>query len=124
MTNDLYSQAIADAKQLREIAEQNAKNAIIQSITPKIRELIDSQILGESTDEIVFTTTNTDGTTTYAWTNDNPAIGLAVSGPEDATATTIPSIVVTNDTTNAVVAKPNSSAPRSAAIITSLPVFN
>jgi len=48
MTSDLYSQAIADAKQLREIAEQNAKNAIIQSITPKIRELIDSQILGES----------------------------------------------------------------------------
>ena len=51
MTNDIYSQAIADAKQLREIAEQNAKNAIIQSITPKIRELIDSQILGESNEE-------------------------------------------------------------------------
>ncbi|MFL2610160.1 MAG: PKD domain-containing protein, partial [Flavobacteriaceae bacterium] len=65
-----------------------------------------SQVLcvGDTTDEIVFTTTNTDGTTTYAWTNDNPAIGLAVSGPEDATATTIPSFVVTNDTTNALVA--------------------
>ena len=59
---------------------------------------------GESTDEIVFTTTNTDGTTTYAWTNDNPLIGLAESGPDDATATTIPSFVVTNDTTNALVA--------------------
>ena len=59
---------------------------------------------GESTDEIVFTTTNTDGPTTYTWTNDNPAIGLAASGPEDATATTIPSFVVTNDTTNSLVA--------------------
>jgi gliding motility-associated-like protein len=65
-----------------------------------------SQVLcvGDSTDEIEFTTINTDGTTTYAWTNDNPAIGLAESGPEDATSTTIPSFVVTNDTTNALVA--------------------
>ena len=39
--------------------------------------------IGDSTDEIVFTTTNTDGATTYAWTNDNPAIGLAASGTGD-----------------------------------------
>lgn len=50
MTRNLYKQAIADAKKLREIAEQNAKNAIIESITPKIRELIESQILEESDD--------------------------------------------------------------------------
>ena len=47
MTNNLYEEAIADAKKLRELAEQNAKNAIIESITPKIRELIESQIMGE-----------------------------------------------------------------------------
>ena len=50
MTSDLYRQAIADAKKLREIAEQNAKNAIIESITPKIRELIETQILEETDD--------------------------------------------------------------------------
>ena len=32
--------------------------------------------VGESTDDIVFATTNTDGTTTYEWTNDNTDIGL------------------------------------------------
>ena len=37
--------------------------------------------VGELTNDILFTTTNTDGTTTYAWT-DNPAIGLAASGTE------------------------------------------
>ena len=47
MTNNLYEEAIADAKKLRELAEQNAKNAIIESITPKIRDLIESQIMGE-----------------------------------------------------------------------------
>ena len=50
MTSNLYKQAIADAKKLREIAEQNAKNAIIESITPKIRELIESQIMEEIDD--------------------------------------------------------------------------
>ena len=36
-------------------------------------EAVTSQVLcvGESTDDIVFDTTNTDGTTTYEWTNDN-----------------------------------------------------
>ena len=50
MTSNLYKQAIADAKMLREIAEQNAKNAIIESITPKIRDLIESQILDDVSD--------------------------------------------------------------------------
>ena len=40
MTSNLYEEAIADARKLREIAEQNAKNAIIESITPKIRYFI------------------------------------------------------------------------------------
>ena len=47
ITSNLYEEAIADARKLREIAEQNAKNAIIESITPKIRDLIESQILGD-----------------------------------------------------------------------------
>jgi len=50
MTNNLYEEAIADAKKLRELAEQNAKNAIIESITPKIRDLIESQIMGDIDD--------------------------------------------------------------------------
>ena len=48
-------------------------------------ESVASQVLcvGESTSDILFTTTNTDGTTTYEWTNDNTAIGLAANGIGD-----------------------------------------
>ena len=44
----LFDEALADAKKLREIAELNAKSAIIESVTPKIKALIESQLLGES----------------------------------------------------------------------------
>tara|TARA_B100000700_G_scaffold181313_1_gene200012 strand:+ start:7613 stop:9070 length:1458 start_codon:yes stop_codon:yes gene_type:complete len=48
MSESLYSEAIAEAKQLRDVAEQNAKNAIIEAVTPKIREFIESQLVNES----------------------------------------------------------------------------
>jgi gliding motility-associated-like protein len=44
-----------------------------------------------NTAAIIFSTTNTDGATTYAWTNNNSAIGLALSGNGD-----IPSFLATN----------------------------
>ena len=48
MSTTVYQEAIAEAKQLREIAEKNAKNAIVEAVTPKIREFIDQQLLGGS----------------------------------------------------------------------------
>lgn len=51
MSKTLYDEAIADAKRLREVAEQNAKNAIIEAVTPRIREFIDKQIVNETTEE-------------------------------------------------------------------------
>ena len=52
MTSNLYEQAIAEAKQLKEMAEQNAKNKIIEAVTPRIKALIEAQIIGEQ-DELV-----------------------------------------------------------------------
>ena len=46
----LYHEAIAEAKDLRRIAEQNAKNAIIEAVTPKIRQFIEDQLLNEDGD--------------------------------------------------------------------------
>ena len=43
----IYEQAIADAKRLKEVAEQNATNKIIESIAPRIRRLIEQEIAGE-----------------------------------------------------------------------------
>jgi hypothetical protein len=51
MATDLYKEAIADAKALREMAEQNAKNKIIDVLTPQLRSMIERQLLGEQVDE-------------------------------------------------------------------------
>ena len=50
---------------------------------------------GTSTNAVAFTTELTDGTMTYAWTNDNPAIGLAAEGTGDIAAFT--AVNTTND---------------------------
>jgi hypothetical protein len=53
---------------------------------------------GDSFTPIAFSTSNTSGTTTYSWTNDNTSIGLAASGSTDIVAftatniTTIPQV--------------------------------
>jgi len=47
MSRSLFEEAIADAKQLREVAEQNAKKAIVEAVTPKIKEFIERQLTGD-----------------------------------------------------------------------------
>lgn len=41
----IFKEALADAKKLKEIAEENAKKAILESVTPRIREFIEEQLL-------------------------------------------------------------------------------
>ena len=50
--SSLYKDAIADARKLRETAEQNAKNRIIEAVTPKLRRMIERQI-NEGDDQLV-----------------------------------------------------------------------
>ena len=50
MSNKIFEEAIADAKKLREVAEANAKKAVLEAVTPKIREFIESELL-ESQEE-------------------------------------------------------------------------
>jgi len=47
----IYKEALAEAKQVREVAEQNAKKAILEEITPRVKKMIENQLLGEDTDE-------------------------------------------------------------------------
>lgn len=56
MSKTLFEEAIADVKQVKEVAEANAKRAIIEAVTPKIKDLIEKQLLGEiveSDDEFI-----------------------------------------------------------------------
>ena len=58
--SSLYKDAIADARKLRETAEQNAKNRIIEAIAPKLRRMIERQI-SEGEDEFVDDSADLDG---------------------------------------------------------------
>lgn len=51
MSKELYEEAIADLKKVKEVAEDNAKRAIVEAVAPRIRELIEKELLGESVDE-------------------------------------------------------------------------
>ena len=48
MSKSIYDEAIADAKKIREAAEANAKSAILEAVTPKIRSFIEQTILEQS----------------------------------------------------------------------------
>ena len=51
MSQNLYEEAIAEARRLRDMAEENAKNRIIDAVTPRIRSLIEQQLLDEADEE-------------------------------------------------------------------------
>ena len=43
----LFKDALDDAKKLREIAEQNATNKIIEAVAPRIKALIENELLDD-----------------------------------------------------------------------------
>jgi hypothetical protein len=51
MTKQLYEEALADVKKLKEVAEDNAKKALIEAVAPRIKDLIEAELLREADDE-------------------------------------------------------------------------
>lgn len=51
MTKQLYEEALADVKKIKEIAEANAQHAILEAVTPRIRDFIESELLREASDD-------------------------------------------------------------------------
>lgn len=51
MPKQLYEEAIADVKRVKQVAEDDAKRAILEAVTPRIREFIDQAILGNPDDD-------------------------------------------------------------------------
>ena len=47
MSSTLYKEALLEVDELKRMAEENAKNKIIDAVTPRIRQLIESQLLNE-----------------------------------------------------------------------------
>ena len=52
MTNSLYTEALADAKAIREAAEARAKEQLVESMSPKIKLMVEKAILGEDIEEV------------------------------------------------------------------------
>jgi len=48
---NLYEEALADVRKIKEVAEESAKRAIVEAVIPRIRELIESELLGDVEDE-------------------------------------------------------------------------
>ena len=48
----IYDEAVIDAQKLREVAENAAKQQILEAITPRIRKMINSRILHEQDEEL------------------------------------------------------------------------
>ena len=48
----IYDEAVIDAQKLREVAENAAKQQILEAITPRIRKMINSRILHEQNEEL------------------------------------------------------------------------
>jgi hypothetical protein len=52
MNKSLYEEAIVDAQRLRELAEETAKNRVVEAVMPQIRDLVNRRILGEQLDDL------------------------------------------------------------------------
>ena len=50
----LFEEALNDAKKLKEIAEQNATNKIIEAVAPRIKQLIENELMDDSGEGIEF----------------------------------------------------------------------
>lgn len=48
MSKQLYEEALADVRKLKEIAEDNAKKALIEAVSPRIKDLIEAELLREA----------------------------------------------------------------------------
>ena len=51
MSNSLYEEAIADAMAIREAAESRAKQNLIESMTPQIKDLVEKKLMEELGEE-------------------------------------------------------------------------
>ena len=52
MSTNLYMEAIQEAQELKAMAEQSAKNKIIEALTPKIQAMVEAQLLSEQVEDV------------------------------------------------------------------------
>ena len=84
MSKTLYDEAVADAHKLRELAEETAKNRVVEAVMPQIRDLVNRRILGEDIEigDMVVPDEEDEHTHVDVSTEDNqsPVVGIDVTG--------------------------------------------
>lgn len=50
-TKNVYEEAIADVKKLKELAEQRARDAVLAKVQPRLKELVEQQLFNEGNDD-------------------------------------------------------------------------
>ena len=104
LTNNTTSPAtlsyVVSSSTIQGCNDNNFSLNVIVNPTAQVDQPLDQVICnGDTTSIVEFTTENTGGTTTYAWINNTPSIGLSGSGSGDILAFT-----ATNITTEPIVA--------------------
>lgn len=111
MSKKLYEEALADAKQLRLVAEDNAKRALVEAVTPRIRDLIERELLKESSvDDFTDDYDDFTGDQTKKALVDDVAfdsdVGSAISTPDEEGKVTLDLDAVTADPAGVPVDQP------------------
>lgn len=115
MSKQLYEEALADARQLKAVAEDNAKRALVEAVTPRIRELIERELLKESddgdADEDDFDTqvvapSSPDKLLTDDQVTDGDVVAAAISAPDASGKVTLDLDALASDEGGVPVEKP------------------
>ena len=84
MNKSLYDEAVADAQKLRELAEETAKNRVVEAVMPQIRDLVNRRILGEDIEigDMPMSDEDEEQTHVDVSTDDDqsPVVGIDVTG--------------------------------------------
>lgn len=51
MAKQLYEEALADVKKVKEVAQANAQQSILEALAPRLRDLLEKELLRESQDD-------------------------------------------------------------------------
>ena len=95
MSKQLYDEALTDVKKLKEIAEDNAKRALLEVVTPRIRDFIEQQLLNEiselddEADEDVVAAPGTEPLKGNLLSDEVPAHPVPTLGDRDVSASAI-----------------------------------
>jgi hypothetical protein len=95
MTKTLYEEAVADANALRQLAEETAKNRIVEAVMPQIRAMVNQRIMGEDVnlDDLEIPEDPLD----FSEIENQPVEDHGVEKPDEGGATTVINVDASGD---------------------------